>query len=510
MPIPQSATDAIKWFDRCNSSGRWGNAEQFASFVEDVIVDAHDATSPTEVKLLGTAIYIAAVEETLSWLRVPRHSRNSDQRSALERHCCRCNDVCSGCPCCMAPFATTPATVQCVSSAMTGMMLTLTSSHVSTNNLWLVSQTVVDAIVTMSQFACSSGAVEYLTTTFMEAMMIVLSQGNTIGAASIRSLHAMVASAKVCHAILSLSKFATTPGAVITVATTLNRVFTSFEKTSSFFANETVRDAFVAMAPHASSADATRALCGTTLAFIEKNRCGEVFAVKEVMLACAGLRRHTKDCSSSRQFVEGLLSRLTGCLSRSIMARSRNGEHLLEVQEATRMMTETVLAAADCAERDAVEARLNQMTHGATIGQEGFQQRRVLTETAFVRAAQRDQDSSYQALAAFAINVMFQVSSSSTRPVLLCASEAALASSGGCRQGDALGPVAVAMTTLSPLPTYQVCGQICSSNVALPVILQCFINDTILTASNSNQLCFVRAFLQKFSLTVPLLCGVRP
>ncbi|CUG77442.1 Hypothetical protein, putative [Bodo saltans] len=65
MPIPQSATDAIKWIDRCDSSGDWGRG-QFASSVDAVFVGAHQATLPQEVKLLSTAVYTAAVEETSS------------------------------------------------------------------------------------------------------------------------------------------------------------------------------------------------------------------------------------------------------------------------------------------------------------------------------------------------------------------------------------------------------------------------------------------------------------
>ncbi|CUG90199.1 Hypothetical protein, putative, partial [Bodo saltans] len=89
-PIPQSATDAIKWFDSCDISDDWGSGEQFASCVDAVIVGAHSATAPSEVKLLSTALCIAAVQESssssLSSHRVVVTPAGRDALVAMPKH----------------------------------------------------------------------------------------------------------------------------------------------------------------------------------------------------------------------------------------------------------------------------------------------------------------------------------------------------------------------------------------------------------------------------------------
>ncbi|CUG86615.1 Hypothetical protein, putative [Bodo saltans] len=579
MTLPQSATDAIKWLDRCNCSGRWGNAERFASSVDAVIVGAHRATSAKEVKLLATALYIAAVEETSSPShRVVVTPAGRNALVAMSKYATTVDSVeslaktllyfittpqsvemlmtplvrdalvalakCASTPISvgyvsrairelltnaarlnviavvattsvrdalvtMATFATTATTVQCVSSAMTEMMRTLSSGE-GANNILLVSQPVIDAMVTMSQFASSPGAVQYLNTAFMEAVTIVLSRSYTVDAASRKSMHARVANTRACDAIISLAKFATTPDAVICVTTTIYGVSTSFEKGSSFFVNEAFRDAFVTMAPYAIlSADATRALCGAMLEVVKRNHCGDMFAVKEVMRVCGSLRRHASD-SLSRQFAERLLSQLTECLTRKLMIRSLHGggDQKSDDHDDATMITdmEAVLAGAEGAQRDDLVARMTSAIGYVTREKTNValhERHQPVQAGVAVQKIRHDGDVvSPQALAAFAIGVMYRVSSSSTLlPAPLRAPEAALVGSGGCRQGDALGPLVIAYTTLHPLPKYQQdCGQQHRSSDAatLPVTLQCFMNDTIMTASNSNQLCFLRKFFQNF------------
>lgn len=158
----------------------------------------------------------------------------------------------------MAPFATAPATVLSLSSAMTETMRALVCHGFTNLTDKFVTPAVIDAIISMSQFATTANAVLYLMTAFSTATDIFLhldlaKRFGSSQTSSRRSLHRIIANKRVRDAVFSLAKFATTLEPITHLVATIHAIATEVDSCSTYFANETFRDAFVVMAPLAAS-----------------------------------------------------------------------------------------------------------------------------------------------------------------------------------------------------------------------------------------------------------------
>lgn len=218
MPIPQSATDANKWFDRCDCSGNWGSVERFELSVDAVIIGAHSATLPLEVKLLSTpievkllapALFIAAVEETLS---SPSHRVvvTPAGRDALVA---------------ISNYATTGDSVEALAKALSYFITSARSDDIFLTPL------VRDALAALAKYAAAPISVGYIS--------------SAIGRLAQRApplflLLRLSATTSIRDALVTMAPFATTPAAVQFLSSAMRVMMMSLSGSEGF--SGTARD----------------------------------------------------------------------------------------------------------------------------------------------------------------------------------------------------------------------------------------------------------------------------
>ncbi|CUG90200.1 Hypothetical protein, putative [Bodo saltans] len=353
-------------------------------------------------------------------------------------------------------FATSPASVKSICSAMTQLIKATSVDGFGNLTDKLLTQSVIDALISMSPFATTPSSVQLFTATFLTVAsgFLRLERARPIGTTSRRALHGVIANKRVCDdAIMALSKFATTDRkAVESLVATISRscdgsqlmqyVLREQRFSRCFCEGRVVTKVYwccvhlqlvhhntpnhspLMMTPLAATSVACYPHTEAMLTIMARvPRSAELFACgEEVLRACDHLHRNAR-CEESRDSVHRLVDYLGNCLERIARSGPAGGR------------------------TNATRAEQSQRAGAAFEAYQTGPHHHVHHFTATSAEQSEDQALLRNHLSAIVADTMYAVS-----PILPLsrAPKSAMLSSAGCRQGDALGPLAVNVTLSHP------------------------------------------------------------